>query len=570
MKIRTRLTLSFAVITVLVVAGMMVVADLGINKLVEQDLKTANEAIEEITTENHRLSEEVLTRYGEKLVENAARRAATRLSFFLRGQGDLSYARLRRLQRLREIATQDIYAEYPVKHKAGYIDLLDNTGTSVLHPNRDVEGKNFSEWKEKYPEMWGYVVRSFTEEEVKGYYTFIDEENRERKKYMVLRQVEGTPFIVAAVVNIDDYFLPVHDRIRERGRETIEKTEAKIEESAGRFSREVKKKGLYFGVVILVLGSLFGWWIAARISRPVLQLRDGVRKLGKGDFSVTVSGGGMDEVAELKEAFNRLGAELKEYMENLKREVSARQAVESEIKIARRIQESLLPRSFPPFPDRGEFDLFAVNLAAKEVAGDFYDFFMLDDDRIALVIADVSGKGVPAALFMAVTRTLLKNICVRQPDPARALFEANNALCEDNENSMFVTLILGSYNLATGTFEFANAGHDELLILKPDGTIRPFGLLEDIALGVLPDHKYAKSDAALEVGDALVFYTDGVTEALSPARELFGRERLEKILKEKAGRPAEEICRRIREAVMDFQEGGQFDDVTVMVLRREK
>ncbi len=568
MRLQTRLTLAFALVAVLAIGALLVIAELGIDRLTGHSTRKAVEAVEKIAAENYRLSELVLTGYGEKVVEITARSAANEISLYLAGREEFDYGELRRDGKLRAIATQSIYTEFPEKTEAGYVDLGDNTGYALLHPNPEVEGRNYAEWKEEHPEMWGYVLRSFEEEEVRGYYTFIDGENRTREKYMVTRQVPGTPFIVYATVNIDEYFLPVHEAIREAGRAAADEAEAGIESASSRFSDVIKTRSFFLGFFVLLLSGVLGWVLASRISRPIRRLRDGVEQLGEGDFSVEVPAGGSTETAELSRAFNRLGGRLKDYMENLKREVSARQAVESEVRIARQIQESLLPHSFPPFPDRTEFDLYAVNLAAREVAGDFYDFFLIDDDRLALVIADVSGKGIPAALFMAVSRTVVKNVCSRQDDPGRALTEANRSISQDNEACMFVTLILGCYRISTGELAFANAGHDEMILLGEDGSIESFGLMNGVALGVVEDGEYDSGRKTIGPGQTLVFYTDGVTEATSPENELFGRERLEQVLRENAGRPAREICDRIREAVTEFQRGRQFDDVTVMVLKR--
>ncbi len=568
MRLRTRLTLAFAFITVFAIAALLVISEIGIDQLTKRSTEAAAVAVERIAEENYRLSEDVLTRYGEKMVEMKARGAANEISLYLAGREDLDYRRLQEDEKLRAIATQNIHAEFPESRVAGYVDMGDYTGYAVLHPNPEVEGRNFEEWREQYPDMWDYVVRSFSEEEVRGYYTFMDRESRTRKKYMVTRQVPETPFIVYAAVEIDEYFLPVHRAIRRAGEATVEEAEIGIESAGDRFSDLIKTRSFFLGLFVLLLGGLLGLVMASRISRPIRRLRDGVEKLGEGDFSVEVPSGGSTETAELSRAFNRLGGRLREYMENLKREVGAREAVESEVRIARQIQESLLPHSFPPFPDRSEFDLFAVNLAAKEVAGDFYDFFLLDDDRLALVIADVSGKGIPAALFMAVSRTVIKNVCSREKDPGRALTLANRSICQDNEACMFVTLILGCYRISTGEFAFANAGHDEMLLIGEDGTVEPFGLMRGTAVGIVEDEVYRSGSRTIEPGQTLVFYTDGVTEATSPENELFGRERLEKLLREHGGRPAREICDRIREAVTEFQRGKQFDDVTVMVLKR--
>lgn len=571
MRLRTRLTLAFAFIAVFAIAALLMIAEIGIDDLTGQNIKTAIDGVKEITEKNYELSENILTKYGEKIVEMKARSVANELSLLLAGREEYSYPELQEDKLLRRIATQDIYSQFPQPRRAGYVDVGDENGYSLWHPNKSVEGRNFSEWQDEFPDMWEYVVRSFQEEEVRGYYIFLDRErDRPRKKYMVTRRVRGTPFIVYATVNIDEYFLPVHEAIQQAGQGAATETERAIAAAAERLSKLIKDRSFYLGLFVLLLGGVLGLVLASRISRPIRRLRDGVEKLGEGDFSVEIPSRGATETAELSRAFNRLGGRLKEYMENLKREVSAREAVESEVRIARQIQESLLPHSFPPFPDRTEFDLFAVNLAAKEVAGDFYDFFLVDEDKLALVIADVSGKGIPAALLMAVSRTVIKNICSRETDPGRALAEANRSICQDNEACMFVTLILGFYQISSGEFTFANAGHDEMLLLPPDGTVESFGMMRGTAVGIVEDEIYESGRRTIEPGQALVFYTDGVTEAPSPENELFGRERLEALLHRNAGRSAREICDRVREAVAEFQKGKQFDDVTVMVLKRAR
>lgn len=570
MKLRTRLTLSSAVITIVVITMMLIILEFGINDLTTRNITAVNDGINEIVKKNYELSENILTTYGEMIVELKAESAANQLSLLMAGRDLNDYPELQKDDQLRKIATQYIYSEFPVKERAGYIDVGDRAGYSLFHPNPTVEGHNFAEWKDRFPVMWEMVEKSFTEDNVRGTYNFFDEETNEtRPKYMAIRHVKGTPFSVYATVYIDKYFKPIHQAIGEAGRMESRKDEAKIGELANEFSQNIKTNSFILGMGVLVLAGVFGWWVAARLSRPVHRLQAAVRKMGEGDFSIEIPPGGSSEVVELTKSFNHLGSQLKNYMENLKNEVAARQAVESEVKIARQIQESLLPRSFPPFPHHRGFDLYAVNLAAKEVAGDFYDFFLVGEDILALIIADVSGKGIPAALFMAVSRTVLKNITSHLIDPTQALAEANDSLCQDNEASMFVTLILGYYTISTGNFTFANAGHDELILLKKDGSIRRFGKFENIALGIIEDQQYKQGDAGIEPGDSLVFYTDGVTEATSVDNELFGRERLETILTENADCSAEDICNAIRQAVMKFQEGIRFDDVTVMVLKRQ-
>ncbi len=333
--------------------------------------------------------------------------------------------------------------------------------------------------------------------------------------------------------------------------------------------RRLARRQILLAISSLLVLVVVVWVLVVGLTRPLQRLTASARAMAEGDLSVRVSGVRPgDEVGDLAEAFNTMGGRLTEYLARIKEEIAARQAVESEIKIARQIQESLLPRTFPPFPHRPEFSLFGHNLAAKEVAGDFYDFFFVDDDRLVLVIADVSGKGVPAALFMAVTRTLFRDVCVTEADPAAALGQVNRVLCQDNEANMFVTVFLAYYQVSTGRIVYANGGHNEVILVGPEGEARAFGQRGDVALGVLDEYTFTSRTAGVEPGETLVFYTDGVTEAPSPDGEMFGETRLMELISNLRSEPVDVICRRIMDQVSDFQQGAQFDDITMMALRR--
>jgi len=226
----------------------------------------------------------------------------------------------------------------------------------------------------------------------------------------------------------------------------------------------------------LVLIVVCVWFVASRITRPISRLASAVGRLGAGNLEVRVPEvETRDEIGDLTGAFNRMVGDLKRHVEALTRETAAREAVEGELRVARSIQTSLLPRTFPPFPERGEFDLHAVNVAAKHVAGDFYDFFFRRDGKLVLVLADVSGKGAPAALFMAVARTVLRNFWSQEDSPARVLTLANDRLLEDNVGSMFVTVFTGTYDTGSGLLRYANAGHPPAYRIGAGGRSTPSG-----------------------------------------------------------------------------------------------
>ncbi len=245
-----------------------------------------------------------------------------------------------------------------------------------------------------------------------------------------------------------------------------------------------------------------------------------------------------------------------------------KELIESELTVAREIQMSIIPKIFPPFPERPEFDLFAVLEPAKEVGGDLYDYFLLDDDHLCFTIGDVSGKGVPASLFMAVTKTLIKAKADIRLEPDEILYAVNNDLCADNDSGMFVTEFLGILTISSGEIVYSNGGHNLPYILRKEGTIKMLPRMAGMALGVMEEIPYSQARVKLNPGDSLVMYTDGVTEAMNDSGELFGEERLERNLAGITGYTAREEVEVILRYTRDFvQEASQSDDITILVLQ---
>ncbi len=316
--------------------------------------------------------------------------------------------------------------------------------------------------------------------------------------------------------------------------------------------------GTITGVLILVSG-----WI----TRPIARLAGAVRELGTGNLDASAAGvRTRDEIGALARTFDAMVAQLKGHVEALTRETAARHAVESELRVAREIQQTLLPRTFPPFPDHSEFDLHAVNMPARHIGGDFFDFFFISDDVLLIAIADVSGKGAPAAMYMAAALTLLRNLAAETAGPGALLDRANAILARDNDRAMFLTLFLGLYETRTGRLRYANAGHPRPLLLN--GVARPFGEVTGPLLGVMPEARFPEAEGRLESGQAIVLYTDGVSEARTADGEFFGVGRLEQLLGSAGGCGARDLCESTAREVDRFQAGELKDDVTVLALRR--
>ena len=274
-----------------------------------------------------------------------------------------------------------------------------------------------------------------------------------------------------------------------------------------------------------------------------------------------------DEIERLADTMKAMEADLGGYVKNLTRITAERERISTELSLATRIQANMLPGIFPAFPERQEFDVYAVMDPAKEVGGDFYDFFLVDDDHLGLVMADVSGKGVPAALFMMISKILVKNAAMLRLSPAKVFESVNSRICPSNREQMFVTVWLGILELSTGRLVAANAGHECPAVKQPGGS---FGLFRDphgIVIGAIGSARYMDYEMTLEPGAKLFLYTDGVAEANDPDSGLFGTERMLEALNACADGSPRDIIGSVRSAVDGFAAGAeQFDDITMLCL----
>ena len=274
---------------------------------------------------------------------------------------------------------------------------------------------------------------------------------------------------------------------------------------------------------------------------------------------------GNDEIKSLSDQFANMITELKEYMENLRHVTMEKERISTELSVATQIQADMLPRIFPPFPERKEFDLYATMDPAKEVGGDFYDFFMVDDDHIALVVADVSGKGVPAALFMVIAKTLIKNRTLMGGSPAEILTDVNNQLCEGNETELFVTVWLAIVQLSTGKGMAANAGHEHPALRHKDGSFELITYRHSPAVATMEGIRFREHEFQLLPGDTVYEYTDGVSEATNANDELFGNDRLIAALNKESDAGVEALLKNVRMEIDRFvKDAPQFDDITML------
>ena len=269
----------------------------------------------------------------------------------------------------------------------------------------------------------------------------------------------------------------------------------------------------------------------------------------------------------LAEDIIELTREIDNYTETIAAISAEEERIGTELALAARIQESMLPMIFPPYPDRQDFEIYASMNPAKEVGGDFYDFFFIDDDHLCLVIADVSGKGVPAAMFMTISKIILANTAMLGKSPAETLENANAAICSNNREEMFVTVWIGILELSTGILTASNAGHEYPIIKQPEGK---FELIKDrhgFVVGGMEGLRYTSYSMRLAPGSKVFLYTDGLPEATDADNCMFGTDRILQVLNEDPDQDPEQILRTVTNAVNDFvKDAEQFDDLTMLCL----
>lgn len=256
------------------------------------------------------------------------------------------------------------------------------------------------------------------------------------------------------------------------------------------------------------------------------------------------------------------------FVKEAQKEHDQLEAIRYDLSVAQEIQQAILPKVFPPFPQYDQFDIYARMKAAKSVGGDFYDFFMIDESHLGLTIADVSDKGVPAAIFMAISRTVIRANALSQLSPANCMRKSNELLCKESVNGMFVTAFYAILNILTGELVYCNAGHNQPVACLSGVKAKMLPLTGGMALGVMPGYAYAERTLQLSGGDSLFFYTDGVTEAMNRAGELWGDQRLVETCERLRGLKPEAVVAAVSDALAAFVgEAEPSDDITMMALR---
>ena len=436
---------------------------------------------------------------------------------------------------------QEIVASIKIA-KTGYAFLISQNGTFVTHPKKELVMNEtiFSQAEAREDENLRKIGRKM----IHGKSGFVPFRSilTEKLCWMVYAPLSSTKWSLGVLFPQDELMADVI-----------------------RLNKTVIILGL-LGFIFLLVVIVF---IARSITRPLSVLAGAAEDIAKGNLDVSIPEiRTRDEVGQLAQSFNYMKQSLKQYIADLTETTALKERMESELQIAHDIQMGILPKIFPPFPEMPEFDLYATIEPAREVGGDLFDFFFLDDDHLCFNVGDVSGKGVPASLFMAITKTLIKTRATKDMPPEVVLNQVNQDLSEDNPSLLFVTLFLGTLNIKDGTIEYCNGGHNPPYIIRESGEIEAVEMTGGLALGVMEDFSFQSKRIVLNRGDAIFIYSDGVTEAMNSRHELFSEARLEGELKKLRGLPVGDILAGVTEKIREFSQGEpQTDDITMMIIQ---
>jgi sigma-B regulation protein RsbU (phosphoserine phosphatase) len=445
----------------------------------------------------------------------------------------------------------------------GYPVLLDSRGTVISRPGLSANG---TQWNEEFtpddafssnnPALMAVAANMTAGKSGVERVWFNNSES-----YVAYAPVSSMNWSFAVSMPVKDILAPV------------QKTEATIaletKETGSRIGEQTDRVRTIFAFLffLLLLVVIFLSWTLARIiTRPVDALKDGAAALGAGNLSYRVDLKTGDEFEDLAVSFNTMASDLLISIDNLRRTTAEKERYTKELEIAKEIQDTFLPETTPDIPGIG---IAAVTIPAMEIGGDFYDFIPAGDNRWGIAMADVSGKGISAALFMALSRTLLHVSGMTGTDPSAAIRQANRWIYEDGRSSMFVTVFYGVLDPGGRCFSYVNAGHNPPLLVRDDG-VQELSGSRGIALGVVPDVAIAHTIQDLRHGDLLVLYTDGVTEAFNSANEAFGEERLREFVRTNRVKPARDVLESLVAEIRVFTGSApQSDDITLVVVKVE-
>ncbi|HOF05379.1 MAG TPA: SpoIIE family protein phosphatase [Syntrophales bacterium] len=541
----------------LVLLGISIVPLIVFGTIARQDLEevsrytiTASNAIGERASQD---SAQALEDLGARMIRQKAIDVALQCAIFLRRHPGVPIERFQTDKEFQQIAVQSVGS-------TGYTIVFDRQGVMRFHPNPELINYDMHNWREMLPGFWALFEQSFDGSSGGGFYNWQDSDRVIRRKFMYIAPIKGTPYMVAATTYIDEFSRPA-----EETKQRIATATANIRGEINKSIQGINSSFLAIMAAMLLIVAAISFLLSRMITNPILALMKGARAIGRVEMEHTVEVKTGDELEVLADSFNNMARNLKLHMEDLKCTTAEKERLQKELEIARGIQLRLLPQH-PPYIEG--FDLAANNLPAQEIGGDFYDYIPVSLDSWGLIIADVSGKGMPAAIFMGLSRTIVRASATDNPSAAAAIRQANELICRDSTSGMFVTLFYAILDARERKLRYVNAGHNPPLLFR-NGSGEVISLrTRGIALGVAHFIDLQEAEKTLEPGDLVVFYTDGVTEAINEHQEAFGERRLIEIVSRNRQLSARELISKVEEAVMVFAgRETQFDDITMLVLK---
>lgn len=465
--------------------------------------------------------------------------------YLAHGQADAEYnGILEQLDAL--VEASDVTFIYVAK-----VDTSDFMTLTYIYDSLDTDS-GFS----RYP--LGYTARDVAEEFVEDVKNIVTKGER-AKKYLYAYSKESGAHTTAAV--------PVYDSKEEIvAILCVEKRMTRLEDARNTYVVHVLVGTL---LTIVVFFLLYSAYLKKEMIAPILAVTNEAKRFADTNTpsDALLSLKQKDEIGILAKAVSKMESDIQEYIENLTAVTAEKERIGAELSIATQIQAHMLPSIFPAFPDREEFGIYATMNPAKEVGGDFYDFFMVDNTHLAIVMADVSGKGVPAALFMVIGKTLIKDHTLPGVDLGAVFTQVNNLLCESNSEGLFITAFEGVLDLESGEFQFVNAGHEMPFLSRSGQAFEAYKVRPGFVLAGMEEMRYRCGSIALEPGDKIFLYTDGVTEATRADNTLFGMERLKDVLGRSSTMCPEEILPAVKREIDAFvKDAPQFDDITMLCM----
>jgi sigma-B regulation protein RsbU (phosphoserine phosphatase) len=425
--------------------------------------------------------------------------------------------------------------------ETGYAFLISDVGTIITHPKKELQMMNFNEQLgDNYSHENMEIVERYIKED-KGFLPFVSQINQ-KPSLMFFYTLPQTGWHMALVITEDELYAGLH---------------------------RLYINTVFIGILGIILLFAVVILFSSRITKPLRRLTRTADEIGEGNFDVQVKEDRSSrEISMLGNALSRMQLELKDYIKNLEITTAVKERFESELNIAHNIQQGMIPKVFPPFPGRTDIDIYALLEPARQVGGDLYDYFLLDENTLCFAIGDVSDKGVPASLMMAMTITLFRAKTNDEHAINEIAGSINHEISRENENMMFVTFFMGMLDLRSGELKFCNAGHNYPILLRSYGHIETLEETHGVPFGIRENMVYQSGKITLKKNDTLILYTDGISEALSVNGDFYGEERLLNLVRHHGkGFSPKQISLAIMEDVADFARTPErSDDITLLVL----